>query len=253
MDKLKILGYSERGVLNSLLYEIRYSNDNLQLFNEFLSLIVFPYIGSARFQVNDTTILIEQSLSDFGDADLILALNNMGKKQVIFIEAKVKTSQRKSWSIRDESEDFKKGISEKKASSSNLFSQLYYKFMLIQALRKDNSSLEKGVDFPDCFQTNSKKKRKIGTNPVVLEAIKLLKQYSEDAYFVALVPENTENLETFFQNEFKGFKKSLETSLYAWDYNNYGYISWDKIEIFCKKHHLNNTSIVFEYNNGQIR
>jgi hypothetical protein len=40
---MEIIGYSERGMLNSLFYEIAYSQNDLQLFNEFLKSIYFPY------------------------------------------------------------------------------------------------------------------------------------------------------------------------------------------------------------------
>jgi len=165
---MEIIGYSERGLLNSLFYEIMYSKNNLELFNEFLSLISFPY-DSVYFNVNDAKILVEQSFSDFGDADSVVLLDNSQSKQCVFIEAKVKTSQRKTWSIEKEFETFIEGSNQGKVSSSNLFVQLYYKVRLIKALQ-NKTLFQKGVSFPECLLTKSKRVRKIGNNKVVLEA-----------------------------------------------------------------------------------
>ena len=76
---MEILGYSERGLINSLCYELRYSQDNLQLLNNFLSLVSFAY-RTVNFQISEAKILIEQSFSDFGDADLVLLVNNLKGK-----------------------------------------------------------------------------------------------------------------------------------------------------------------------------
>jgi hypothetical protein len=43
------------------------------------------------FHISDVKILIEPSFPDFGDADVVILVNNQGVKQVIFIVAKVKT------------------------------------------------------------------------------------------------------------------------------------------------------------------
>jgi len=124
---MEILGYSERGIINSLFYEMKFSKNNLKLLNDFFSLVSFPY-RAVTFQISDVKILIEQSFSDFGDADAVILVNNQGDKQAIFIEAKVKTSQGK-WSIYDEFEKFKRGVPKSeppKGFSSNLFVQLYF-------------------------------------------------------------------------------------------------------------------------------
>ena len=74
---MEILEYSERGLINSLCYELRYSQDNLQLLNNLLSLVSFPYHRTVNFQISEVKILIEQSFSDFGDADLLLLVNDL--------------------------------------------------------------------------------------------------------------------------------------------------------------------------------
>jgi len=49
---MEILGYSERGLINSLFYEIKYSQNNLEILNSLLSLVSFPY-QEIKFQIAD--------------------------------------------------------------------------------------------------------------------------------------------------------------------------------------------------------
>jgi hypothetical protein len=255
---MDILGYSERGIINALFYEMKFSQDNLQLLNDFLSLVSFPY-RTVNFQISDAKILIEQSFSDFGDADVVLLVNNQGDKQVIFIEAKVKTFQG-SWSIRKEFEKFKEGIAKQespKGFSSNLFVQLYFKTKLIKALKSDSIQLEEGVQFPECLLKKDRKThkrvilRKIGENEVVLEAVNQLEDYSKDAFFIALVPDDTSSLRNFYQNTLKGYRPN---GFQEWDIRNWGYHSWAQVEEFCRKckNRLDGTINIFNFNKGQI-
>lgn len=262
---MEIIGYSERGIINSLFYEIKYSQKSINLFNQFLSLMSFPY-RTVDFQISEVKILIEQSFSDFGDADVLLLLDNQDKKQVIFIEAKVKTFQKSSWNIKDEFDKFKalfienkqeaSKISKSSSSKSNLFVQLYFKVKMVQALQTGGmNQLKEGVVFPECLSKQDKRTqkrclpRKIGNNEVVLTATKLLLPYSKDALFVALVPSNTSELNKFYQGTLKNYRLSKNKD---WGVENWGYISWADVKKFCKKNRLENTLRVFEFNKGQI-
>lgn len=245
---MEIVGYSERGILNSLLYEIRYSQNNLQLFNEFLSLISFPYGNEVRFDVNDAKILTEQSFSDFGDADSLLLIDNGQNKQCVFVEAKVKTSQHESWSIKKEFRIFEEGIKQNKVSSSNLFVQLYYKVRLIKALQNETLFRE-GIPFPECLLTKSKRNRTIGKNRVVLRATELLKPYSSYAFFIALIPEDRSEIKHFYQDTLRDFKPN---GFQDWSVGNWGYVSWADVEDFCRKQELEETQKVFKFNKGQV-
>ena len=65
---MRVIGYSERRVLNALLYEISYSPAPSQLLSDLISHMVFPFTES-RPPTTEADALIEQSFSDFGDAD----------------------------------------------------------------------------------------------------------------------------------------------------------------------------------------
>lgn len=243
---MEILGYSERGLINSLFYELKYSPDNLQLLNNLLSLVSFPY-RTVNFQISEAKILVEQSFSDFGDADLVLLVNNVKSKQVIFIEAKVKTYQRAYWNIFEEFEEFKRGIEKDKINSSNLFIQLYHKVRLVKTLQIGGlKQLQNGVQFPRC---SSKSHRKVGGNKVVLKAVNKLMDYYNETLFIALLPENDSNLRNFYNDTLKDYSPG---GFQEWDIKDWGYISWIRVEEFCRKNNLKGTLKNIKWNEGQV-
>jgi hypothetical protein len=239
---MKVIGYSERGLLNSLFYEIKYNGNNLLLLNKLLSLVHFPEL-TIPFQISDAKILIEQSFSDFGDSDVLLLVSNKEEKQAYFIEAKVGSQ----WSIFKQFEKFKNGISvEKGMHSSNLFAQLYSKVRLVDGLNTNKEKLQSGLTFPKC---SSKGIRKIGKNKVVLTAIDLLETYCKNSFFVALVPNKKCYIEKFYQEE---FKECTPEEFEKWDISHWGFLFWDEIEEFCRDNQLQRTIENFEFNEGQI-
>ena len=164
----------------------------------------------------------------------------------VFAEAKVKPSQMPVWKIKDEFDKFVTGTTTK-LSSSNLFTQLYHKLRMINALSKGGlTSLKNGVPFPIC---SSMALRKIGSNPVVIRAIKKVSHYLEDTYFLAIIPDTPSNLEDFFIND---LEQSRVANLPEWNFNSLGYLAWSDIMNFCIDQKLENTQRVFEFNKGQI-
>lgn len=251
---MNIIGYSERGMLNSLFYEIyytqlydpRYAQDKCRLFKDFFYFIRFPF-RKDNFNLRDITILIEQSFSDFGDADAVLLIDNDERKQTVFIEAKVKTYRKRPWLIDDEFYRFKDGIAKNEVSSSNLFTQLYHKMRLFNTLKRNGiGGLQIGVEFPKC---SSKGTRKIGSNEIVLKAVNKIEEFSKDAFYVALIPDSAENAKKFFQKKLVLFELP---DFNEWNVKNWGYITWEEVENFCKKNRLNATLDVFKHNRGQI-
>lgn len=109
MSQIKVTGYSERGALNALLYEIAYSKRACALLEQFLSLAHFPRNKKIGSDFTKVEILIEQSLSDFGDADAILLLNSGDGKTAVFLEAKIKPAQTRIWTLKRQFELFQQG------------------------------------------------------------------------------------------------------------------------------------------------
>ena len=249
---MKIYGYSERGMLNALLYEIGHRQNADELFGLLLAEAVFPLANNAPL-AGTTTLLIEQSFSQFGDPDAVALIKSPKGNSTIFIEAKVKTYRPRNWHLSTELEKFKKGIAKKISSSkfpsnfsSNLFTQIYYKQQMMSALNEsgDISPLEKGVRLPGW---PSQQVRKIGKNKIVLCAVKRILQYAQNDFYLMLIPDSSENAEQFFNETLRG-----NTCIPHSDTSRWGYLTWEKVHAFCKKHRLKNSLEVFDYNKGQI-
>jgi hypothetical protein len=239
---MKILGYSERGIINSLIFSIGEDKEfeGNSLMRRFISEITLPEKLEIGSPIN-YTILLEQSFSRFGDADLVIIIHYKKTEddKVLFIEGKVKTSQRKHWSLKGEFERyFEKDQYEKKEKyngySSNLFFQLYLKKLMF-----DNCTLpifKSGVTEPK-FGDN----RKIGDNKVVLEALEKIKKCKE-AYYIGIIPSTNDEIEDLISdNDYKIEKLKLY------------FLSWKTVHEFCKSEEkLKKVLDVFEYNKEQI-
>lgn len=243
---MKIIGYSERGIVSSLFYEIAYSKTPSDLLCRLLAMATFPFTEFTTIGIPEAEILIEQSFSDFGDLDTLLLISQETHKYSIFIEAKVKPSQTPAWKIEEEWGKFQEGI-QSTLSSSNLFTQLYHKVRLVETLRSGGiAKLQKGIPFPRC---SSKLIRKIGKNEVVLRAVKKLQGYLDASYYVALVPDSPEAVGRFFQDK---LICSMPHDFIGWDVQSYGYLTWADVEKFCIDYRLENSLEVFSHNKGQI-
>lgn len=232
---MKILGYSERGIINSLIFNI--GNDKA-LMGGFIELIQIPNLNILEDpKPTDYTILLEQSFSRFGDADLVVIIHyeKPEDNKVLFIEGKVKTSNG-SWNIQSQ---FGKYIEyrkdEKKIKPKNywsiLFSQLYLKKLLIE----NWNEIKNDENF--AIKSDYLGERKIGTNKVVLEALELIKCDKKNAYFVGLIPTR--------QKVFDKFEKKIDFEM--------SFLLWENVHAFCrKKEKLKDVLAIFEYNKGQI-
>ncbi len=239
---MELKSYSERGLINSLIYEIHYHIQSTVLLNEFMNLIYFPknkYTG----QIIDYTIYVEQSLSQFGDSDLIFLLETINDDKItVFGEAKVKTCEKDKWLIALEFEEFKKGL-KNTLNSSNLFTQLYHKFKFQKA---SCNELKNGIKFP---KFSTRKIRKIGCNDVVNKATEEIKKHSNKVFYLSIVPDSIINITDFYRNILSKFSSGI---IPDFDVENYCFITWHSINEFCAKHHLTNTLECFKHNKNQI-
>ena len=243
---MEILGYSERGLLTSLLYEIAQKENPFSTLAKLLKLAVFPFQTFDYGEILGAEVFIEQSFSDFGDADALLLLTCEAGQISMFVEAKVKPYQQKTWQIEREWEKFIQGTMSR-LGSSNLFTQLYHKVRMVDVLREGGlERLQRGVPFPPC---STKQLRKIGRNRVVLSAVKRLEQFLDASYYLAILPVEPENLAHFYQDI---LQTNAPNALAGWDVRCYGYLSWVDVEIFCLKLGLMNTHKIFRHNRGAI-
>jgi hypothetical protein len=243
---MRITGYSERGVVNSLLYEILHSRSPERLLADLLAMVHFPLVSAFSASVSDATVLVEQSLSDFGDADAILLLRTDAGPMTMFLQAKVKPSQASLWRIEEEFQRFTAGTGGR-LHSSNLFTQLYHKVRFVSALKHGGiAELQRGVPFPS---PSTRSRRKIGSNPVVLRAAKQIELFLAQVRYVALVPEEPEPIARFAAAM---LAKAAPRGYEGWDTQDYGFLCWFEVEQFCRKRGLANTVQAFEFNRGQI-
>ena len=262
---MNVYGYSERGVLNSLLYEILYSNNGDALLSQLITRASFPLTDN-KPSPGAATVSVEQSLSQFGDADAIILMSSNAANCVIFVEAKVqpsrphgrrrRTRMPERLLISDQFDKFEAGVKRKsqtdKSFSSNIFTQLYHKHRLVSALKsKGIEALQQGIEFPSwSFRPeSSQRKRKIGQNPVVLRAVKRIQQHAENFFYLALVPDTDIRVADFFANRLRNVKLS---TVPEWDPSLCGYLTWATVKSFCEQNHLAATLDVFAYNDGQI-
>ncbi len=241
---MKVYGYSERGILNSLIYEIRYANNGAALFDSLISKATFPLTDN-KPSTGDSTVLVEQSLSQFGEADAIILTSSNSANCTVFVEAKV-LSQAQDWQLSNEFNKFEDGLNTK-VNSSNIFAQLYHKQRLVSVLTSDGiEALQQGVDFPS-WSTNQR--RKVGPHPVVLNSLNLIRRCNDNVYYLMLVPDTHQRVESFFENRLRNLQLPAVPD---WDPSHYGFLTWATVKSFCKRNRLAATLAVFAYNQGQI-
>lgn len=239
---MQVIGYSERGIVNALLYEIGYSAEPESVLESLLSLVQFSYGDSISLSISDPEVLIEQSFSDFGDADALLLFKSADRGISVFVEAKVGAT----WSIDKEFQAFVGGT-RTQLSSSNLFTQLYHKVRLVTGLRQGGMpALQEGLKFPKC---STKRLRKIGSNPIVLKAAGRLVEHLDATYYLGLLPDKPEGLKRAL-GDLSGW--SPPADVLEWDVRNFGFLSWSDVERFCEECGLTDTLSVFRFNQGQV-
>ena len=245
-DSVSVCGYSERGAFNALLHEISYSDNAIELMMGLLNLIRTPLGAIQHDTIVGADILLEPSLSDFGDADAVALIQGASGRCAVFFEGKVKSSQKSFWTLDKEWRKFTEGI-HGKLKSSNLFTQLYHKVRFASALRNVGvPGLQQGIAFPACSKKNL---RKIGNNPVVLRATQLISEYLDWIQYVAVVPDSPQRVDAFFRDMLPSLSSN---DLQGWDTWGWGYLCWSDIENFCRQNGLVNSIRVFEFNRGQI-
>lgn len=241
MSHIEVAGYSERGMINAMMYEILYAHSGIEMLRNLLKLCIFPNNDPNFDSFQTCKIRIEQSFSDFGDLDLLVLLDG-DFKQAVLLEAKVKTFQANAWSISAEWNKFQQivqGVLPKSKAGSNLFIQLYRKMRLIYQLQNPQEKLQFNI---------LGKRWSLGENEVVRKAARELSQYCSTTWLLALVPDSSKNIAEFFE------LPSFQTNLPNWNILNIGYLSWEKFESYClnHSHEWHQTLANFEYNHGQI-
>lgn len=171
----EIYGYSERGMMNALFYW----NNDVKSLQKLLEISGVENFNS----YNNFKIIMEGSLSDFGDSDAILIADNNNEKTVFFFEAKV--SNGNSYKLQQQFDKFKSKESYN-GYSSNLFYQLSLKKLLFNKIRDIK------LVFSEYITTKGKNReneRTVNTKNETVNFIYEMIRECSHAEFVAITPD----------------------------------------------------------------
>ena len=218
--KNMIYGYSERGIFNSIIY---YLDANKNLIGEFLKVL-----GVEGFTEKEHTFtfLNEQSFSDFGDNDLTIVIDEETEnKTVVFVEGKVKTFSG-NFDLNSQLQKIKTD-KQYKGVSSNIFAQLYYKYLLAKKMEKGQSE--------SCI---GKSPKKLGSNPIVKKGYEKIAD-AQRYYYTAILPNDITT---------EDFQKMFSTLDIEMNIDNVRCAYWGKIQDFFTGKNAISVIENFKYN-----
>jgi len=250
---VQLLGYSERGFINAFFYGVFHYPDPSDIIRAFLKLANWPLLEARPPMIEAATvdiIMIEQSFSDFGDADVLILVSTPQEKVAVFCEAK----RGKPWKLKTEWNKFKKRFQNDKAGDeSNVFRQLYYKQRMVQGFAAGDD-LDTGIEFDGVLRpVRGTRRRKIGKNKVVLKAADKLKPYVGSAYYLILTPESWGNEIKAVLQEARDFgPPPNDPKPTGWDITRWSVISLRDVVQLCTDKHLDHAAAVAAFNEGQL-
>jgi hypothetical protein len=250
---MSILGYSERGLINALLYEIVYTRneDAARLISKLIRMAVWPTTDGAGPPIPENepltkfTILMEHSFSELGTADSVFLLQTSNRRFAVFLEGKCGIH----YSVRQEWNKFVTAVrtgAPSRGLTSNVFCQLYFKQRLAASLANGADNVLDGLVF-DAALSRRGRARGLGNNPVVYRAVKLLHAHLQNgagAYYLMLIPEEWNNDRANWWMQ----EVAANNLPAGWDVASWGVITIRQVREFCEQEQLNRTLEVFEHN-----
>ena len=225
--EMKIITYSERGIVDSLVYSL---NDDLTK-----ELLVISKIEDVKNRLTDFCFYLEPSLSEFGDPDLLISYKRNDEPVVVFTEAKVSNNS-KYWTLKRQYDNYRAS----KNIGSNFFRQIGLKHLLIEKRSVNINDLsKKGVSTLETRIMGRSKSKKIGTNKIVRKLYVSVIRTAKHFEYLGLLPEaNTKNF-SYVEDDKKIFSKL-------------NFLTWKQIEDFADKHNLIELKNNFNWNLGII-
>jgi hypothetical protein len=250
---MELLGYSERGFINAFFYGVLHHPDPSDIIRAFLDLAHWPLMEARPPAVEAATvdtIMIEQSFSQFGTADVLILVSTPQEKTAFFCEAK----RGNEWGLKAEWNAFKDTFQRSLGGEvSNVFKQVYLKQRLVQALAAGDD-LGAGVEFDGDLRTGrGERRRKIGKNKVVERAVDKLKPYVESAYYLILTPESWRDETKPLLQEIQDFgPPPTDPKPREWNITRWGVISLRDMVQLCRDQHLDHAAAVADFNKEQL-
>ncbi|MCI1719987.1 MAG: hypothetical protein LKM37_03045 [Bacteroidales bacterium] len=224
--KTNFIGYSERGMMDALVFSFMEKPETLTHFLEKIK-------GLKIKDIAECELYLEHSLSEFGTPDLVIIVSHKDKdstKDAIFVEAKVK-----AYGGLKKSESNFKSRNKYDGYSSNLFYQLYLKKLLFD--NRENININININKRIWITDKYRKKRTIGQNTTVLKLFNKIVP-CKNSYYVAIVPK---------------LKKDIPEDVATYTNLNLGsinFISWDSIVNDTDENSV--LRAVYRYNEGLI-
>ena len=252
---MKLYGYSERGLVNALCYDCVHDQNGETLLAKMLQQACFPLLTDqpSFSTIQHATFLVEQSLSQFGDCDLIILCDtNERKKFAVFCEFK----RGKGWSLKGEWKKFTSWIERRKGKNkitSNLFCQLHFKERFSSAIAEATPPyLADGLEFDEPLNIGrGNGRRKIGSKRTVLRAVDLIHPYVQDCYFLMVTPQQMDPKE---MKSFVDQANNWQGNVRDWSTNRWGHLSLSVLHQCCQRNPeaFSHTLEIFDFNHGQL-
>jgi hypothetical protein len=249
---MRILTYSERGLLNSVIYSMAASSEPDRLVIEFLKLAEWAD-GKSPLPASEmplsVTVLLEQSFSEFGTSDIVILLDGAGSRSVVFGEAK----RGPEWTLAQEWEAFLQAVQEPDTArrvTSNIFGQLYLRSRLVNALAEMGANEKCCAPFEPPFAIKrAGGTRHLGSNRLVLSAAGMAEPFLERAHFLMIIPSDHP------EDDLDLLKKAAHhpaVKLTGWDPSTWGILPLQRVFDFCRREQLQHALDVIEFNEGQL-
>ena len=238
---MNVLPCGESGVVATLFHELADRRDANSLLEGIQSRTRFPYISAATFRVFRSEMLLDVNFNKLGQSSAIMLIDTGSQRISVFVQ--VKTSTKGPWSIEEEFQRFLDGPGAV-GYASNLFSELYAKHRLVKGLASVGiKGLQEGLSFPP--SASGKTVRKLGNNPITFKALERIRDYLDDSFFVAVVPEEGESLARFFDQI---LRDAAPQGFDDWDVRHWGFLSWQEVRKFSTVNRLDRTRNALDLN-----
>jgi hypothetical protein len=218
---MAILGYSERGIFNSIVY---YLNANPAVVHAFLKKINVNLDSS----INNFTFLVGQSYADHGICDLTIIGEGNGRKIVLFIDGKGMGEG----SVKKQFESIRNAMKNNgRPASGNIFYRLYCMYYLQLYIKAG--------------------KFNVSGNPAVLRSCELIAN-AQDFCYIAILPQriNSDEFVKCFAAIGKYNQRFQEMYNTQKEYVTCGF--WGDIYAFFREMDARDVVSIFEYNEGLI-
>lgn len=250
---MELLGYSERGFINAFFYGVFHHPEPAVVMGSFLRLVQWPLLAEPPALTHDASadaVLVEQSYSDFGDADATILCSAGEDRAVFFCEAKRGREFRLGKEWDDFTTRFRHGYT---GGVSNAFRQLYLKQRLVGAL-VGGDDLTGGIEFDGVLQpVRGNRRRKLGHNTVVRRAVDMVRRYLGQAYYLLLTPEAiTPRLVEGLRAAHSFAPAPAEPKPRGWDLTRWGLVSVQEMVALCQSSGMRHAVEVARFNDGQL-